>query len=103
LLLIIPYLIRGDYDTVMDALPGGGAAAGRGLVVGVLGPVEVVSPTGGLAGVAQPMLRILVAMLGVMAGRVVPDEALVDGLWGVGGAVNGSPAGHNCPHVQREA
>ena len=28
------------------------------------------------------MLRVLVAMLGVMAGRVVPDEALVDGLWG---------------------
>ena len=67
---------------IMDAKPGGAAVAGRGLVVGLLGPVEVVSPGGGLVGVAQPMLRKLVAMLAVMAGRVVPDEALVDGLWG---------------------
>ena len=67
---------------IMDAKPGGVAVAGRGLVVGLLGPVEVVSAKGGLAGVAQPMLRKLVAMLAVMAGRVVPDEALVDGLWG---------------------
>ena len=67
---------------IMDAKPGGVAVAGRGLVVGLLGPVEVVSAGGGLVGVAQPMLRKLVAMLGVMAGRVVPDEALVDGLWG---------------------
>jgi len=61
---------------------GGGAAAGGGLVVGLLGPVEVMSAEGGLAGVAQPMLRVLVAMLGMAAGRVVPDDALVDGLWG---------------------
>src|SRR5262249_56316380 len=67
---------------IMDAKPGGGAVAGRGRVVGLLGPVEVVSPGGGLVGIAQPMLRKLVAMLAVMAGRVVPDEALVDGLWG---------------------
>jgi DNA-binding SARP family transcriptional activator/tetratricopeptide (TPR) repeat protein len=59
-----------------------GESADGGLVVGLLGPVEVVTPGGGLAGVAQPMLRVLVAMLAVMAGRAVPDEALVDGLWG---------------------
>ncbi len=67
---------------IMDAKPGGVAVAGRGLVVGLLGPVEVISAGGGLVGVAQPMLRKVVAMLAVMAGRVVPDEALVDGLWG---------------------
>src|SRR5215469_14365419 len=57
-------------------------AAGGGLVVGLLGPVEMASAAGGLAGVARPMLRVLVALLGVAPGRVVPDEALVDGLWG---------------------
>src|SRR5215471_897077 len=67
---------------VMDAESGGGATVDRELVVGLLGPVELVSPGGGLTGLAQPMLRILVAMLGVMAGRAVPDEALVDALWG---------------------
>ena len=67
---------------VMDAESWGGATADRKLVVGLLGPVEVVSAEGGLAGLAQPMLRVLVAMLGVMAGRAVPDEALVDALWG---------------------
>jgi len=44
--------------------------------------VELVSPEGRLTGLAQPMLRVLVAMLGVMAGRAVADEALVDALWG---------------------
>ena len=67
---------------LMDAPPGRGNAPARGLVLGLLGPVEVLSPEGSLAGLPQPMLRVLVAMLGVMAGRVVPDEALVDGLWG---------------------
>jgi DNA-binding SARP family transcriptional activator len=65
----------------MDGGPGAGAT-GRGLVIGLLGSVEVVSPSGTLVGIAQPMLRILVAMLGVASGRVVTDEALVDGLWG---------------------
>ena len=31
--------------------------------------------------VAQPRLRVLLALLGVAAGRVVSAEALVDGLW----------------------
>ena len=61
---------------------GTAGAAGGGLVVGLLGPVEVSSPAGGLAGVGRPMLRVLVALLAVAGGRVVPDEALVDGLWG---------------------
>ena len=37
---------------------------------------------GTLAGIAQPMLRMLVAMLAIAPGRVVSDEALVDALWG---------------------
>ena len=50
--------------------------------MGLLGPVEVRAADGRLAGIAQPMLRALVAMLAIAPGRVVPDEALVDGLWG---------------------
>jgi DNA-binding SARP family transcriptional activator len=65
----------------MGALTEGKAAAG-GVIMRLLGPVEVVSPGGALAGVAQPMLRVLVAMLGMAADRVVPVEALVDALWG---------------------
>src|SRR6516164_6544717 len=65
---------------------GTAGAVGGGPVVGLLGPVEVATAAGGLAGVARPMLRVLVAMLGVTAGRVVPDEALVDGLWGEEGS-----------------
>ena len=45
----------------------GGDRPDAGLVVGLLGPVEL-WPRGGLAGVAQPMLRVLVGLLGVMAG-----------------------------------
>src|ERR1051326_4349834 len=65
----------------MDVPPASGNAAERGLVLGLLGPVELISQGGGLAGLAQPMLRVLVAMLGMAAGRVVSDEALVDALW----------------------
>jgi len=59
-----------------------GAAGHRGLIVGLLGPVEVRAAGGKLAGVAQPMLRVLVAMLAIAPGRVASDEALVDALWG---------------------
>jgi class 3 adenylate cyclase len=53
-----------------------------GLVVALLGPVEV-GPAGGvMAPVAQPRLRVLLGLLGVVNGRVVTAEALVDGLWG---------------------
>ena len=60
----------------------GGDRSDAGLVVALLGPVEV-GPAGGLmAAVAQPRLRVLLGLLGVVDGRVVTAEALVDGLWG---------------------
>jgi DNA-binding SARP family transcriptional activator/tetratricopeptide (TPR) repeat protein len=60
----------------------GADAAGSGLVVGLLGPVEI-GPAGGvLAPVAQPQLRVLLGLLAVTGGRVVIAEALVDGVWG---------------------
>jgi DNA-binding SARP family transcriptional activator len=59
----------------------GGDPAG-GVVVALLGSVEV-GPAGGvMAPVAQPRLRVLLGLLGVTEGRVVTAEALVDGLWG---------------------
>ena len=62
---------------VMGGDPGGG-----GVVVALLGPVEV-GPAGGvMAPVAQPRLRVLLGLLGVTEGRLVTAEALVDGLWG---------------------
>jgi DNA-binding SARP family transcriptional activator/tetratricopeptide (TPR) repeat protein len=60
----------------------GADAAGSGLVVGLLGPVEI-GPAGGvLAPVAQPQLRVLLGLLAVTGGRVVTAGALVDGVWG---------------------
>jgi class 3 adenylate cyclase len=60
----------------------GGDRSGAGLLVALLGPVEV-GPAGGMmASVAQPRLRVLLGLLGVVDGRVVTAEALVDGLWG---------------------
>jgi DNA-binding SARP family transcriptional activator len=57
-------------------------AGGPGLVVGLLGPVEI-GPAGGvMAPVPQPRLRVLLGLLGVAAGRVVSAGALVEGLWG---------------------
>jgi len=50
--------------------------------VGLLGPVEMRAANGQLTGIAQPMLRMLVAVLAIASGRVVSDEALVDALWG---------------------
>ena len=61
---------------------GAGGSAEDGLLIGLLGPVEVRVADGALAGIAQPMLRTLVAMLAIAPGRVVSDEALVDALWG---------------------
>ena len=55
-------------------------ADGTGLLVELVGPVEV-GPAGGvMAPVAQPRLRVLLGLLGVAAGRVVSTEALVDGV-----------------------
>jgi len=59
----------------------GGDRSDAGLVVALLDPVEV-GPAGGvMAPVAQPRLRVLLGLLGVVDGRVVTAEALVDGLW----------------------
>ena len=60
----------------------GGGRDGTGVVVALLGPVEIGRAAGGLAGVPQPRLRVLLGLLGVAAGRVVTAEALVDGVWG---------------------
>jgi predicted ATPase/class 3 adenylate cyclase len=59
----------------------GGDPAG-GVVVALLGSVEVGAAGGVMAPVAQPRLRVLLGLLGVTEGRVVTAEALVDGLWG---------------------
>jgi predicted ATPase/class 3 adenylate cyclase len=60
----------------------GGDRSDAGLAVALLGPVEA-GPAGGvMAPVAQPRLRVLLGLLGVVDGRVVTAEALVDGLWG---------------------
>ena len=60
----------------------GEVLAGGGLVVGLLGPVEIGTAGGVMAPVPQPRLRVLLGLLGVAAGRVVNAEALVDGVWG---------------------
>ena len=60
----------------------GGDRSDAGLVVALLGPVEI-GPAGGvMAPVAQPRLRVLLGLLGVVEGRMVTAEALVDGVWG---------------------
>jgi DNA-binding SARP family transcriptional activator len=60
----------------------GGDCADAGLVVALLGPVEIGRAGGAMTPVAQPRLRVLLGLLGVAAGRVVSTEALVDGVWG---------------------
>ena len=63
-------------------MPVMGADPAGGMVVALLGSVEI-GPAGGvMAPVAQPRLRVLLGLLGVTEGRVVTAEALVDGLWG---------------------
>jgi DNA-binding SARP family transcriptional activator/DNA-binding CsgD family transcriptional regulator/tetratricopeptide (TPR) repeat protein len=60
----------------------GGERRGAGLVVALLGPVEIGPAGGTMAPVGQPRVRVLLGLLGVAAGRVISAEALVDGLWG---------------------
>ena len=60
----------------------GADRADAGLVVALLGPVEVGPAGGAMTPVAQPRLRVLLGLLGVAGGRVVTAEALVDGVWG---------------------
>jgi hypothetical protein len=56
--------------------------AGAGLVVALLGPVEIGPAGGAMAPLSQPRLRVLLGLLGVADGRVVTVEALVDGVLG---------------------
>ena len=67
---------RRTYDACM-----GGDRAEAGLVVALLGPVEVGRVGGVRTPVAQPRLRVLLGLLGVAGGQVVTAEALVDGVW----------------------
>jgi DNA-binding SARP family transcriptional activator len=60
----------------------GGDHADAGLVVALLGPVEIGPAGGTMTPVAQSRLRVLLGLLGVARGRVVTAEALVDGVWG---------------------
>src|SRR6516165_11191612 len=60
----------------------GGDRADAGLVVALLGPVEIGPAGGTMTPVAQPRLRVLLGLLGVAGGRVISAEALVEGVWG---------------------
>src|SRR5215472_18499890 len=57
----------------MEAEPGD-------LQVRLLGPVEVMA-AGELVAITQPGLRALLALLALLANRVVSESALIDGLW----------------------
>jgi predicted ATPase/DNA-binding SARP family transcriptional activator/Tfp pilus assembly protein PilF len=61
-----------------------GVAAERrgGLILGLLGPVELGGCDAVAVGLAQPMQRVLLGLLAVAGGRVVAADALIDGLWG---------------------
>jgi hypothetical protein len=65
----------------------GGDAAG--LIMALLGPVEIGPAGGAQAPVPQPRLRVLLGLLGVAAGRMITSESLVAGVWG-GGLVAGA-------------
>jgi DNA-binding SARP family transcriptional activator len=53
-----------------------------GLIVALLGPVEI-GPAGGVqAPVPQPRLRVLLGLLGAAGGRMITTESLVAGVWG---------------------
>src|SRR5271165_5329328 len=55
------------------------AETGR-LVVGLLGPVDV-QVSGTAAGISQPGLKVLLAMLALSANHVVPVSTLIYALW----------------------
>ena len=60
----------------------GGDRADAGLVVALLGPVEIGPAGSTMTPVARPRLRVLLGLLAVVEGRMVTAEALVDGVWG---------------------
>jgi DNA-binding SARP family transcriptional activator/tetratricopeptide (TPR) repeat protein len=53
-----------------------------GLVVALLGQVEIGQAGEAQAPVPQPRLRVLLGLLGVAGGRMVTTESLVAGMWG---------------------
>jgi DNA-binding SARP family transcriptional activator len=53
-----------------------------GVLFGILGSVEVRHPDGTVQGVDAPRTRALLALLLLDAGRIVPSQRLVDGLYG---------------------
>jgi DNA-binding SARP family transcriptional activator len=56
------------------------SGGGSGLMVSLLGPVDVYS-AGSAAGISQPALRILLATLALSANQVVSVGSLIDALW----------------------
>jgi DNA-binding SARP family transcriptional activator/tetratricopeptide (TPR) repeat protein len=60
----------------------GGDRVDAGLVVALLGPVEIGPAGSTMTPVARPRLRVLLGLLAVAGGRMVTAEALVDGVWG---------------------
>ena len=60
----------------------GGDRANAGLVVALLGPVEIGPAGSTMTPLARPRLRVLLGLLAVAGGRMVTAEALVDGVWG---------------------
>ncbi|WP_199441092.1 AfsR/SARP family transcriptional regulator [Umezawaea beigongshangensis] len=64
-----------------DAIEEPGARAGRGLELGVLGPLQVLAD-GRPVPIGRRGVRGLLALLVVEAGRTVPVDRIVDGLWG---------------------
>ena len=59
---------------------GDGSADTGGLVIGLLGPVDV-QVSGRPAGISQPGLKVLLAMLALSANHVVPVSTLIYALW----------------------
>ena len=56
------------------------SANDTGLVISLLGPVDVYV-SGAPAGISQPSLRVLLAVLALSANQVVPVGTLIDALW----------------------
>ena len=57
-----------------------GSAVRDGLLISLLGPVEI-TVAGQQADISQQGLRALLALLALRPGRVVPVATLIDGLW----------------------
>jgi DNA-binding SARP family transcriptional activator len=64
-----------------EAIGEPGGRAGRGLELGVLGPLQVLAD-GRPVPIGRRGVRGLLALLVVEAGRTVPVDRIVDGLWG---------------------